>query len=328
MSEILKNLWAKLYAWAVPSALALGVYYFFVYPKTTLGHEWFGKATDAEKIAIFVALTAVIALILDASSQPLYRVLEGYLWPEFLQNWGTMRQLKRKQALQQISTTPGWKRGLALDKLALYPKREDQVVPTRFGNAIRAFETYGKSRFNLDSQTLWYELYAVAPKYIQNEIQEARSSVDFFVALVYLSVLLGLVSFIIAAIEGFDLSILIVCALAFIAALIWSRMAINATGDWGYTVKALVNIGRVKLADGMGLELPETLEKEREMWGLVTKYVFFGEKADGDKLDPFRKKPATGAQQAPTIRQQAPPNQSAPDPDGGEEEPSDETAEL
>jgi hypothetical protein len=72
----------------------------------------------------------------------------------------------------------------------------------------------------------------------------------------------------------------------------------RSTVEWGYTVQALVNIGRVKLADSMGLQLPESLEKEK-MWGLVTKYGFFGEEADGERLNQIRKKPEAGAQKAP-----------------------------
>ena len=49
MSEILKNLWGKLYAWAFPSALTLEVYCLFVYPKTTIAHKWLDKTSDAEK---------------------------------------------------------------------------------------------------------------------------------------------------------------------------------------------------------------------------------------------------------------------------------------
>jgi hypothetical protein len=297
LSEILKNLWGKLYAWAFPVALTLGVYCLFVDPKTTFAHEWLEKTSDTEKAAIFVAATTAIALSLNAFSTPLYRILEGYLlWPRWLQEYGTKRQLKRKRMLEKSIAGHGWRRGLALEKLALYPKREEQIVPTRFGNAIRSFETYGKTRFNLDSQTLWYELYAVAPKYIQTEIKGARSSVDFFVALIYLSAFLSLVTFALAALDGFELSILVVCILAFLVTLLCRWLVVRATAEWGYTVRALVNIGRVKLADSMGLQLPESLEKEKVMWGLVTRYGFFGETVDGARLDEFRKKPETGGQ--------------------------------
>ena len=126
------------------------------------------------------------------------------------------------------------------EKLALYPKDDKQIVPTRFGNAISSFETYGKTRFNLDLQTLWYELYAVAPKCIQTEIKEARSSVDFFVALTYLSAFLGLTTLVIATFEGFKFSILVICILAFLVAPLCHWLAVRATGEWGYTVQALV----------------------------------------------------------------------------------------
>jgi hypothetical protein len=289
LSEILKAFWAKLYAWAFPSALALGAYCLFVSPKAM--PEWLHSATDTEKAAIFIAVTAAIAVIMNAFSTPLYRVLEGYLlWPRFCQQLGTRHQLMRKKNLESAITRTGWKRGLELEKLALYPKRNDQVVPTRFGNAIRSFETYGKTRFNLDTQTVWYELYAVAPKYLQLEYKDARSSVDFFVALIYLSACLGGIAILIAVLDRLDLSLLIVSFCSFLTAVACHWLAVRATGEWGYTVQALVNVGRVKLAEGMGLELPTSLEEEKVMWGLVTKYTFFADASVGRELDRFRKK--------------------------------------
>lgn len=291
MSEILKTLWGKIHAWAFPSALTLGVYWLFVYPRSAIGHGWLADTTDAEKAAIFAALTAVLAYILNAFSTPLYRILEGYLlWPRWLQDRGVVRQRARKKALEGASTGSGWRRGLALEKLALYPKRDEQIVPTRFGNAIRSFETYGKTRFNLDSQTLWHELQAVVPKYIQSEIQDARSSVDFFVALIYLSAALGLATLVIAGLEGFEASLLLIGILCFVASFTCHWLAVRATADWSYAVHALVNIGRVKLADSLGLQLPDTLEAEKTMWGLVTHYGFFADAPEGLLLDQFRKK--------------------------------------
>lgn len=105
-----------------------------------------------------------------------------------------------KQEGELIGT--GWARGLALEKSAQYPLRDEQVAPTKFGNAIRSFETYGKTRFNLNSQTLWYELCASAPKYIQTAIDDARSSVDFFVAMIYLSLLFSILTLLLAIYGG------------------------------------------------------------------------------------------------------------------------------
>lgn len=293
MAEILKSLWGKIYAWAIPSALAIGVYVLFVHPHTSVGHGWVADASDTEKGVALLVLTAVVAITLNAFSSPLYRILEGYLlWPRWLQDEGMRRQRERKKRLERSVAGSGWRRGLDLEKLALYPKNDEQIVPTRFGNAIRSFETFGKTRYNLDSQSLWYELNAVVPQHIQNEIKEARDSVDFFVAMTYLGAMLGVVAFAVAAYEHFTLPIVVVGVVAVVTAVLCHWLAVRATGEWGYTVRALVNIGRVKLAESMGLHLPDCLEQERVMWGLVTRYGFFGDPSDGTKLDDFRKAPA------------------------------------
>jgi hypothetical protein len=296
MSEFFKNLWAKLYAWALPSALTLGAFWLFVYPRTTIFHGWLTANSDTSKAGIFAVLSATIAFCLNAFSVPLYRILEGYLlWPRWLQKRGSERQLRRKRELEKALAGTGWRRGLAIEKLALYPLRDDQVVPTRFGNAIRSFETYGKTRFNLDSQTLWNELCAVAPKYIQTELDNARSSVDFFVATFYLSAALGLTSLAVATFDGFRLAVVVICIPIFLVTLLCHWLVVRATSDWSSTVQALVNVGRLKLADSLGLQLPENLQEEKIMWGLVTSFVYFGKDEDGEQLDRFRTKRETEA---------------------------------
>jgi hypothetical protein len=180
----------------------MGAFWLLIYPNAPVLHGWIHVASSSEKSGVFVALTAVVAFILYACSTPLYRILEGYLlWPRRLQLRGESRQLRLKKKLENDLAGTGWVRGLALERLALYPLCDDQVVPTRFGNAMRSFETYGKTRFNLDSQTLYYALCASAPKYIQTEIENARSSVDFFVAMTYLSFLFAIVSLLLAIYE-------------------------------------------------------------------------------------------------------------------------------
>ena len=84
-----------------------------------------------------------------------------------------------------------WARKAAV---ARFPSDDEEIAPTRLGNAIRALETYGPTRFELDSQVLWSELCAVVPKYLQTELDRSRATVDFFVALIFLSALFGAVT--------------------------------------------------------------------------------------------------------------------------------------
>lgn len=291
MSEILKSLWGKLYAWALPSGLVLGATWLFLLPQLENCHNMTDAiAEDEKKGFAFVALTAALAISLSALSTPFYRLLEGYLWPNWLQEWGLKQQRTQKKAFQSAASSgTGWRRGLALENLARYPLDDSQIVPTRFGNAIRAFETYGKTRFNLDSQTLWNELVAVAPKHIQSELNSTRSSVDFFVASFYLSIFFGFACWVLGAIEHFKISILLLSVPAFLLAILCHWLAIRAIDAWADPVHALVNLGRVKLADSLGLRLPKTLEEEKTMWGLVTMYSYYANPEYGRALDAYRK---------------------------------------
>lgn len=286
MSEILKSWLGKLYAWAFPSALFFGALWLALLSNAPWTVAVLEAYLQDQRAAAFLAATGVLSVTLYAISTPLYRILEGYLlWPAWLQKAGVAAQMKRRNDLKQIAGQ-GWARGLALERLGRYPIDDRQIVPTRFGNALRAFETYGKTRFNLDSQTLWHELSAVVPKYIVGEIESARASVDFYIALFYCSLLFVLACLGFAAFEN---GVIAYYALPGAAVMIFAHwMAVHSVDAWSYAVQALVNLGRVKLAKTLGLRLPDTLEDERDMWGLVTRHVGRCDLGAGAMLDLFR----------------------------------------
>jgi hypothetical protein len=305
LSEILKSLWGKLYAWALPSAIALGSFWLFVLPQTQCCAGWAKGMFEGDKGLVFIAFTGALAIALSSLSTTLYRVLEGYMWPASLQNWGVARQQKKRARLEAaVRAEGGWQRGIDLEKLARYPLDERQIVPTKFGNAIRAFETYGKTRFNLDSQTLWHELLAVTPKYIQEEIDSARSSVDFFVAFLYLSIAFGMACLILGIVEHLKIPLLLLSIPAFVLSVVFHWLAVRAIDAWSYPIHALVNLGRSKLAEGLGLQLPAALEDEKRMWGLVTKYAYHATSNYGCALDAFRK-PLKEAERLETAEKEA-----------------------
>ena len=164
-------------------------------------------------------------LVLSALQVPLYRVLEGYLWPAAIAREMRNRQLRAKHHLQdrldairlrtlndqarlersedkqrlaELSADPRVRRFASRDqprttvqramlreRLRRYPIDDAQVAPTRLGNAIRRLEEYGYNRYRLDSQALWYELTSAASKELSQQIDAARVGVDFYVCLLY-----------------------------------------------------------------------------------------------------------------------------------------------
>ena len=159
------------------------------------------------------------------------------------------------------------------------------MTPTRLGNAIRSFETYGGDHYNLDSQAFWSELMSCVPEELRKEYQQSRAGVDFFVSLLYLSALFG--SLAVAVSLGTETPTLWIPAI--LAFLLCNRLAYVNTSAWAEATKAIVNVGRKPLAAALGFQLPSTIERERQMWGLVNEFVFYPfDREMAAKLDRFR----------------------------------------
>jgi hypothetical protein len=299
MSDILKGLtsggWSGVFAWVTPFAITITLFWFFVSfpmrapPLSSL--LW--PLPGAQLSAALFGIAAVAGLLASASSTPLYRLLEGYAWPAALRDIRATAHRTKKAALAKKVNDGGLQGvelGLLLEKFARYPYEDNQVAPTRLGNAIRSFETYGSARFNLDAQTLWSELCSVVPEYLQKDVDQARAIVDFFVSAFYASLLFGVLALACGISEPAKIAAFIFAVLALLACWGAYEMAVRSCSYWRATNQALVNLGRSPLARSLGLTLPQTLADEKEMWSYVTSYVYYGVAATGEKIDRFRKR--------------------------------------
>ncbi|GIH15591.1 hypothetical protein [Rugosimonospora africana] len=299
---------------------------------------------DSSRALVTLGAVVVCALVLAALQTPLYRLLEGYLgWPEWLFRAARDRMLYRKHlladrisawqlhraerdgtlddagraALTALRTHPVVGRYAARDarvgaprhallreRLFRFPVDDDQVVATRLGNAIRRFEEYGHDRFRLDSQVLWYELSAVAPELTGKQVDRARTTVDFFVCLLYghLIVALTVTGTLVAGARPWS-PVPVAAVLLLVAfAHVWYRIAVVATDDWAAAVRAMVNVGRRPLTEALGLRLPGGIAPEREMWSLVSKLARLPFDPRAAALDRFRATDPPASTDGPSAR--------------------------
>jgi hypothetical protein len=171
-----------------------------------------------------------------------------------------------------------------------YPVADEQVTPTRLGNAIRRLEEYAYDRYRLDSQALWYELTAAAPKTLRQQVDNARAGVDFFVCLLYGQLLVAAASLAsLGAPHPHDVALAVTAAVLIVLTPVWYQLAWTTTDDWALAVRALVDLGRKPLAENLGLSLPRELDREREMWSRYCQMVLWPYDADrAPDLDEFR----------------------------------------
>lgn len=284
----------------------------------------------SQQSVILLASSVVIGLSLNALQTPLYRILEGYLlWLPGLARLRRKYHLDAKAKLtarignlprntrevnsdltspkrslpmrieiriitfcrQEDRDRTAVQRALLRERLRRYPVDDEQVAPTRLGNAIRALEEYGYQRYRLDSQTLWYQLSGASSKQLRDQVDAARIGVDFFICLLYGNILIICAAFCAIASPRANDSTLLFSALVLMAAsLLWYRLAVVTADDWAAATRALVDEGRITLADAVGLVIPQELDLERKMWQAYSRFVrrpFQEERST--QLDPFRK---------------------------------------
>ncbi len=290
--------------WVFAAAIVIGSASVFLLPPAARLAGVTVQVTGTNVVTATLSLTlgaTVVGFAMAVASTYLYRLLEGYAWrPKYLRELGVWWQTARKHELEReynrLPAASSLERRLVLERLKRYPIDEGQIAPTLLGNALRAFETYGMHRYQLDSQALWSELYVVIPKTLQDEIAGSRVVTDIFVAMVYLTAVYGVLALGIAA-EGYlmnphqlDRHLLIEgCLVSFLGPWISYRFAVSSTNYWSGTVRAAVNLGRPRLVEAFGLAMPVTLYEERKMWSLLTRFVTYPYSDDvNDLLDAFR----------------------------------------
>lgn len=262
------------FAWIVPSVITLGLFSLFVLPRVKNLYpfeEVLGLSKDSPATAalLFSFFVLVLSMLFAYSSLPIYRLLEGYSLPKRLQARLIRRHLRAWQRLKwqeqralDLDEVPA---GLLKERLNAYPVTSDRIRGTRLGNALTAMESFGVTRYGLDSQSVWYELQAVSPETVRKQTEEGRSPVDFFVSSIAHFSLFAAVTSALGIIQG-DLSLLVFGFVALLLVPLNYNLAVRNVKDWAGSVRALVNLGRRPLADAVGLSMPAKLSDEKDMW--------------------------------------------------------------
>lgn len=258
---------------------------------------WFDALCNTKPESPFESLTYLalgvwfLAVLLLAVNYMAYRLLEGYLppvsWLRLVRayhedRFATLTAVcDRLEAAGNMTEFGAVKREL----LASYPTDAAFVLPTAFGNRIRAFESYATTVYKADSIPTWSRLSAVVPPAFQAAIGDAHAQVDFFVNTLLLAVVIAA-----TALTRFALSfaeprtgalpadtqqLLIVAAVALAVAILAYRWAVNQIGAWGELVKSAFDCYLPALATQLGYVLPDSESERREFWVDITELFLY-----------------------------------------------------
>jgi hypothetical protein len=260
------------------------------------------EAKDFPKLTIVVLLLWAAAILLMVMNNLLYRLLEGYFGPFNRRLWQDrlceQHETRRKnlRATYDIITKPDappeLKRSYYKDLWRFrdsWPPQRHLVMPTRFGNVIRAFENYSDVNYGVDSIPTWLRLQGVMSQNLRMMVDDAHAQVDFFVNVWFLAALFTTVAVVrcvgtaysampalnrlLATSWGFALAAIIgllVCRFAYAG-------AVERARAWGGLVKSAFDLYLPALAKKMAYELPATASQRRQFWGAVTSSFLYQE---------------------------------------------------
>jgi hypothetical protein len=290
--------------WAIPSAVTVGAFAVFVFPQVQ--DRWpfdaIHRAATLNVVAqlgVLGFLVVTLSVLFAYTQEPIYRLLEGYTLPRVLRrrlyrreirSWRMAHGARRFEGRGGLLSTQA---SLELEKGLYYPEDRGDVQATRLGNALRAMETYATSRFDLDSQTLWYELTACAPSRVVKEVEEGRAMVDLFVSSIVHFALLAVVCFGIALwVRSWH--VLVVGLVALLLTRPAYNSAVRNVSEFRAATQALIHTGRKPLAEQLGFELPMSMLRERMLWRRFSEFVYKGDSEEPwAVLDRFRVRSAS-----------------------------------
>jgi hypothetical protein len=184
------------------------------------------------------------------------------------------------------------------DARLAFPRERKHVLPTRFGNILRAFETYSYDVYGIDSIPGWLRLSGVIPEDFQKLIANARAEVDFFLNNCLLLSAIGVVTLIATvwsvmglwlplAAPDFHISWLLAGEVAPVLAVACYHMAVSRAPAWGNLVRSAFDLYLPNLAKQMGYALPATLGEQTRFWKKIDDMFLYSKPVP----DVFRRPP-------------------------------------
>ena len=265
-------------------------------------------AQGIESILAAVVLLWFVAIGLMMLNRPLMQLLEGYYGP-FV--WlgraaGKRAEYIRRDAAIQALRAEHWQLGDAFpdEKRTLhdtltarfvldFPSEERLVLPSSFGNTLRAFEDYSRVMHGADSIPLWPHIVAVADTNFLAVVEDARAQVNCLVNLLVVGLVVMVLaigrlvlsdgSFVTPAgdgqsfvlVQSADYVFLFVAVVAPIASWIAYRMAVERARVWGGLVKAAFDRYLPALGAHLGLD-PQADDTARlAFWNAVSRRVTY-----------------------------------------------------
>lgn len=167
-----------------------------------------------------------------------------------------------------------------MQKIVLrFPDDERWLLPTSFGNTIRAFEVYSRIMYGIDAIPGWYRLLGVVPDHFRKFIEESEAQVNFWINICLLGSII-IIEYIALSLFTTSVPFLWIPAIAGMVVFIAFAKARNAAVEWGNWVKSAFDIYLFDLRKRLSLPEASNPAEEIQLWNKFSRAVIYNKTED------------------------------------------------
>jgi hypothetical protein len=185
----------------------------------------------------------------------------------------------------------------ALDRSENFPPAPEFILPTRFGNILRAAEMHPGLKYGLDAVPLWGRLAHVVPPDGMEKIDEANNQCLFLLNASLLAMVFAIICFLAIIYQlsmlwlnsesparfllpqngwvSWEMVLFYSALVIFSVAVAWFfyTASLFNVSQYGLMIRTAYDLYRFKLIEAFHLPLPETLSDERKLWRRLNYFI-------------------------------------------------------
>jgi len=249
---------------------------------------WFQDVWTLFAVLLIIWLFSILLMI---SNRELIRILEGYYFlnspyleklpPKCIQLYrfkrmnGKTSELKEKKRFNNASPKEQKKyMKLRIELSKKYPFEEKQILPTSFGNSIKAFEVYPLKVYGFDAIPVWPRILFLLPDNVKDKLNASKACVDFAVNMTYLLSII-FIEYVVLAYINNDIKTFLIPVIILLFIILSYKFALISVLEWGDVVKAIFDVYSNTLLSEMRLKNPTNWNEKRKVWTSLSQVFIY-----------------------------------------------------
>lgn len=228
-----------------------------------LAATWKNETATVQLLQVALGLTIVwfAAAILASQWRNIIRLYEGY--PLMHVPWlgAACARWYWRRRQEVAGRNDNWQ------LYYYFPTVEEDCLPTRLGNVLRAAERYPYSRYGADSIILWPRLSHVVERQVLDDVEDARALLEFLLVISLWFATAGIAGGgLVLGLGGSPLLTIAWSVGGVLAAYLAYVSAIWSAVEYGEQLRTSMELFRLSLFEQLRIETPKNLQEERDAW--------------------------------------------------------------